>query len=334
MRGRGAPEAGAMKHPLSGQTAVVTGGNSGVGRSSRRDAPAGGRPGHVGLQEPRTRRAGAGGDAGCGDCGRQRGRSDRSQRRETGGDGRRSVSAGSHSRNRRPVPPGRCPRGRRPYRRTRLPAIDILVNNAGISSARRTLSADAFELTFATNHIGHFLLTHLLLERLEAGRGRIVNVSSRGHRGGDLRRASLDDIAHGRAWNGPLQAYADSKLANILFTFESVRRWGGRGITANAVHPGVLATDIWNKTPWIARLLIRPFTWFMDRPEVGGAAVMNLVGGPAGGVTGSYFNVQREEKPSAQARDRILAHELWERSLEWTRVSFGRNHGESDNAQP
>ena len=202
---------------------------------------------------------------------------------------------------------------------TRLPAIDILVNNAGISSARRTLSADAFELTFATNHIGHFLLTHLLLERLEAGRGRIVNVSSRGHRGGDLRRASLDDIARGRAWNGPLQAYADSKLANILFTFESVRRWGDRGITANAVHPGVLATDIWNKTPWIARLLIRPFTWFMDRPEVGGAAVMNLVGGPAGGVTGSYFNVQREEKPSAQARDRILAHELWERSLEWTR---------------
>ena len=202
---------------------------------------------------------------------------------------------------------------------TRLSAVDILINNAGISSARRTLSADGFELTFATNHIGHFLLTHLLLERLEAGRGRIVNVSSRGHRRGDLRGADLDDIARGRAWKGGLQAYADSKLANILFTLESARRWGGRGITANAVHPGVLATDIWNKTPWIARLLIRPFTWFMDRPEVGGAAVMNLVGNPAGdAVTGRYFNMNDEETPSPQARDEALAGELWERSLEWT----------------
>ena len=183
---------------------------------------------------------------------------------------------------------------------------------------RPVLSADGFELTFATNHLGHFLLTHLLLEPLEAGRGRIVNVSSRGHRGGDLRRASLDDIARGRAWKGPLQAYADSKLANILFTFESIRRRGARGITANAVHPGVLATDIWNKTPPVVRLLIRPFTWFMDRPQVGGAAVMNLVTGPAGAVTGRYFNEQDEEAPSPQALDEALAHELWERSLEWT----------------
>ena len=121
------------------------------------------------------------------------------------------------------------------------------------------------------------------------------------------------------AWKGGLQAYADSKLANILFTLESGRRWDGRGITANAVHPGVLATDIWNKTPWIARLLIRPFTWFMDRPEVGGAAVMNLVAGPGGDtVTGRYFNMNDEETPSPQAWDEALARELWERCLEWT----------------
>ena len=202
----------------------------------------------------------------------------------------------------------------------RHPAIDILVNNAGVAQAGRLKSAEGFELTFATNHLGHFLLTHLLLERLEAGRGRIVNVSSRGHRRGDLRRASLEDIARGRAWQGALPAYGDSKLANVLFTAESVRRWGGRGITANAVHPGVLATEIWNKAPPLVRLLIRPFTWFMDRPDVGGAAVMNLVADPSrDAITGRYFNVLEDEPPSAQARDEGLARELWERSLEWTR---------------
>ena len=202
-----------------------------------------------------------------------------------------------------------------------LPSIDILVNNAGVSQARCVKSPEGFELTFATNHLGHFLLTHLLLDRLEAGRGRIVNVSSRGHRHGDLRRASLDDIARGHAWRGGLRAYGDSKLANILFTTESVRRWGSRGITANAVHPGVLATEIWKKTPLVVRALFLPFTWFMDKPEVGGAAVMNLVRDPArDDVTGRYFDIEAEKAPSAQAQDEDLAQELWDRSVQWTEV--------------
>ena len=201
-----------------------------------------------------------------------------------------------------------------------LEAIDILVNNAGVTRPRCVHSPEGFELTFATNHLGHFLLTRLLRDRLEAGRGRIVNVSSRGHRSGDLRRAGLDDIARGRAWEGALQAYADSKLANVLFTFETARRWGSRGITANAVHPGVLATEIWKKTSLAARLLVLPFIWFMASPKVGGKAVMNLVADPSrDDVTGRYFHVQREESPSAQARDEALARELWEASVEWTR---------------
>lgn len=201
----------------------------------------------------------------------------------------------------------------------RLPAIDILVNNAGVTRPKRVHSPEGFELTFATNHLGHFLLTRLLREGLEAGRGRIVNVSSRGHRSGDLRRAELEDIARGRAWEGALQAYADSKLANVLFTSETARRWGARGITANAVHPGVLATEIWKKTSLAPRLLLLPFTWFMSSPDVGGRAVMNLVADPArDGVTGRYFHVQREKTPSAQARDESLARELWEHSVEWT----------------
>ena len=219
----------------------------------------------------------------------------------------------------------------------RLPAIDILVNNAGVAQARRVESAEGFELTFATNHLGHFLLTHLLLDRLEAGRGRIVNVSSRGHRGGDLRRAPLEDIARGRAWKGALQAYGDSKLANILFTVESVRRWGGRGITANAVHPGVLATEIWKKTPRVVRILLRPFTWFMDKPDVGGAAVMNVVRDPSrdADLNGRYFSEQDEERPSTQARDEKLARELWDRSLEWTEDHRSQipTDGGNDDAQ-
>lgn len=202
----------------------------------------------------------------------------------------------------------------------RLPEIDILVNNAGVTRPRCVHSPEGFELTFATNHLGHFLLTRLLRERLEAGRGRIVNVSSRGHRSGDLRRAGLEDIARGRAWEGALQAYADSKLANVLFTFEAALRWDSRGITANAVHPGVLATEIWRKTSLAARLLVLPFTWFMASPEVGGKAVLNLVEDPSrDDVTGRYFHVQREKTPSPQARNEALARELWERSVEWTR---------------
>lgn len=203
---------------------------------------------------------------------------------------------------------------------SRLPAIDILVNNAGVTRPKCVHSPEGFELTFATNHLGHFLLTRLLREGLEAGRGRIVNVSSRGHRSGDLRRAGLEDIARGQAWDGALQAYADSKLANVLFTLETVRRWGARGITANAVHPGVLATEIWKKTSLAPRLLLLPFTWFMSSPDVGGRAVMNLVGDPSrDDVTGRYFHVLKEQSPSEQARDEPLARELWERSVEWTR---------------
>ncbi len=348
----GAAEESAVKHPLAGQTAVVTGANSGVGRSATQMLLRAGA--HV-TMICRSRERGERALAELRDSAMAGEGAENPNENETGGAAGRpelTLEVADLSRQ-ADVRAAACRIA------TRLPAIDILVNNAGISQARRVLSADEFELTFGTNHIGHFLLSHLLLERLAAGRGRIVNVSSRAHRRGDLRRASLDDIARGLAWNGGLQAYADSKLANILFTFESVRRWAAHGITANALHPGVLATEIWKKTPRAVCLLVRPFTWFMDGPEVGGAAVMNLVTGSAGDtVTGCYFNVQREEKPSTRASDRILAQELWERSLEWTDgcterrgqrgCTAGRMRrglvpraagetptgGESDNAQP
>jgi len=200
----------------------------------------------------------------------------------------------------------------------RLDRIDILVNNAGLALDRLQTTADGFELTFATCHLGHFLLTNLLLDRLQGG-GRIVNVSSTAHRFGNLRRAPIDRIARGRAWKGGFPAYCDAKLANVLFTAESARRWTGHGIAANAVHPGVLATNIWNRSHGMMGLLMRAFTVFMRRADVGGTAVLELIRrSEPGQMSGRYFHVRAERPPQPQAVDLKLASELWERSLAWT----------------
>ena len=200
----------------------------------------------------------------------------------------------------------------------RLARIDILVNNAGLALDRLQTTAEGFERTFATSHLGHFLLTNLLLDRLRGG-GRIVNVSSTAHRFGDLLRAPLEEIACGHAWKGGFPAYCDAKLANVLFTVESARRWQADGVAAAAVHPGVLATGIWNRHHGALGLLMRAFTIFMRNPDVGGNAVMAAIRrSEPGGVTGRYFHVTDERSPQPQAEDRALARDLWERSLSWT----------------
>ena len=197
----------------------------------------------------------------------------------------------------------------------RLDRIDILVNNAGLALDRLQTTAEGFELTFATCHLGHFLLTNLLLERLRGG-SRIVNVSSTAHRFGDLRRAPLDRIARGQAWKGGFPAYCDAKLANVLFTAESARRWSGHGIAANAVHPGVLATNIWSRNHGAMALLMRAITVFMRRADVGGTAVLELIRrSEPGRVSGRYFQVNAERRPQRQAEDPDLARDLWEFSL-------------------
>ncbi len=197
-------------------------------------------------------------------------------------------------------------------------SIDILVNNAGVWRNRLELTAAGFERTFATNHLGHFLLTNRLLPRLSGG-GHIVNVSSEAHRSGDLRRTDLDEIARGLAWRGTFPAYADSKLANVLFTVEAARRWREHGVTVNAVHPGVLATGLWNQNSGVLAAVLRFFKLFMRSPRVGGNAVFSaLERALRDGATGRYFRVTGESAPQPQAVDKALAHELWERSLRWT----------------
>ena len=202
--------------------------------------------------------------------------------------------------------------------KARLDRIDVLVNNAGLAVDRRQTTAEGFELTFATCHLGHFLLTNLLPDRLRDG-GRIVNVSSMVHRSGDLLRAPLDDIARGGAWKGGFQAYSDAKLANVLFTVEAARRFQDQGISANALHPGALATNIWNRYHGVPGLFMRALAVFMRNPEIGGKAVLETVrrSGP-GGSSGRYFHVYAERMPQPQADDRDLARDLWEHSLVWT----------------
>jgi len=203
----------------------------------------------------------------------------------------------------------------------RLESVDILVNNAGVWRQRLETSPDGFEVTFATNHLAHFLLTDLLLERLLAGRGRVVNVSSEAHRRGDFRRADIEAVARGGAWKNGIQAYGDSKLANVLFTRGLVARTGPRGLTANAIHPGVLSTRIWNQNSGPISVMMRAMKWIMSKPDVGGRAVMHQVAAAdldqVTQVTGRYFKVEREVEPSAQALDDSLVDELWERSSGW-----------------
>ena len=196
--------------------------------------------------------------------------------------------------------------------RSRLTHIDVLVNNAGILSARRAITGDEFERTMATNYLGPFLLTNLLKEPLAAARGRIVNVSSDGHRSGDLTRAPLEDILRGRAWGGMVRAYGDSKLAQILFTFEWMRRMPG--VIANVLHPGTLRTRVWNRNWHPLSLFMQPFKLFMEKPERGAEAVMRLTHPGIADQGGEYFDKRRSARAADQAYDERLAAELWDMS--------------------
>lgn len=199
--------------------------------------------------------------------------------------------------------------------RARHPAVHALVNNAGVYRPRLERTAAGLEVTMATNHLGHFVLTTRLRGVLERGGARVVVVSSNGHRSARLRRAGLSAILRGEAWSGGIQAYCDSKLANVLFAFELARRWSGSGVTANALHPGVLSTRIWNQNANPLSLLMRLVKPFMKPPRVGGDAAFALAADPAhAATTGRYFDVRTPAEAHGDAYDQALAHDLWETS--------------------
>lgn len=191
--------------------------------------------------------------------------------------------------------------------------IALLINNAGIVSSFRRRSADGFELCFATNHLGPFLLTRLLLDRLSPA-ARIVNVASWMHVRG---RLDLQSIDARRAPYSPTQAYAQSKLANVMFTFALARRLEGQDITVNCLHPGVVATNL---LPRLLRAFYRLTGRAMIDAERGARTSLYLALAPeVAGMSGRYFDEQqRERAASALARDVQQQELLWEASERWT----------------
>lgn len=194
-------------------------------------------------------------------------------------------------------------------------AIDVLINNAGIVSMRRALSADGFELVFATNHLGPFLLTELLRECM-APRGRIVNVASNVHFKGTLDLGEIERAA-GKTYH-PRAVYAQSKLANVLHTFALARRVREKGasLSVNCLHPGVVKTRLLPR--WLAAVkpLISPG---MIDAERGARTTLYLALDPAAdGLHGAYLDEhQRVQPASALARSEALQEALWTASARW-----------------
>lgn len=200
----------------------------------------------------------------------------------------------------------------------RHPRIDVLVNNAGGMFRRRSLSADGIEMTFALNHLSYYLLTHLLLPALaKAPAGRIVNVASDAHRGVDI---DFDNLGGERGYRG-LKAYKRSKLANICFTFELARRLEGGTVSANALHPGFVATDIGARSDWMATIAWRLVSRFAIDVEKGAQTSIYLAASKeVEGVNGRYFSYCRPAAPSAPACDLDVQRRIWDVSAAMTGV--------------
>ena len=200
-----------------------------------------------------------------------------------------------------------------------LPRLDVLVNNAGLMLAERVLTEDGIETTFAVNHLAYFLLARLLEPTLVAGApARIVNVASRAHESGTLR---FDDLMGTKAYDG-WKAYAHSKLANVVFTYELARRLAGTGVTANCLHPGVVGTNIGNAGPSWIRFGIKLARPFLLSSAKGAATSIYLASSPeVEGASGKYFVDRRERRSSDESYDRAVATRLWDVSEELTAAS-------------
>ena len=195
--------------------------------------------------------------------------------------------------------------------KSKYQSLNVLVNNAGAIFLRRQESADGIEMTFALNHLNYFLLTNLLLDTLKASApARIINVSSRAH----VRVPGLnfDDLQNRKGYAGQ-QVYGQSKLANVLFTYELARRLEGTRITVNALHPGFVATRFATNNGVLARLARPLLDLFAISVEEGARTMVYLATSPeVEGMTGKYFYRQQAIPSSPASYDEEAARRLWE----------------------
>lgn len=200
--------------------------------------------------------------------------------------------------------------------RERFNRLDVLVNNAGVMPGKRYTTEDGFELIFGTNHLGHYLLTHKLLDLLRrSAPARIVVVASTMHHRGQI---NFDDLQAEHKY-GPMSVYSNSKLANVMFAFALARRLKGSGVTANCLHPGIVRTQIIQKQigdyPAILRPLAIPFLALALSPAQGARTSIHLASSPEiEGVSGKYFVRCKPARSSARSHDVSVQEKLWDLS--------------------
>lgn len=201
--------------------------------------------------------------------------------------------------------------------------LDILINNAGVMRCPRQTTKEGFEMQIGVNHLGHFLLTHLLLDFLKASTpSRIINVSSIAHARGFIDTSDFNSEKN----YDPKKAYEQSKLANVLFTRELAKRLEGSGVTVNALHPGIVDTELMRHmgivTSFFGKITVYPLLWiFTKRPQSGAQTSLYCALEPSlEKVTGEYFSDCKRAEMADSAKDEKMALWLWKLSEKWCRL--------------
>ncbi|XP_032069642.1 retinol dehydrogenase 14-like [Thamnophis elegans] len=283
--------------PMEGKTAIITGANSGLGRATAAE----------------LLRQGARVIMACRDCGRAE-EAARELRAEVGlcsrGGGECRGELVVHELDLASL------RSVRSFCQQVLqeePRLDVLINNAGIFQCPYMKTEDGFEMQFGVNHLGHFLLTNLLLSLLKSSApSRIVVVSSKLYKHGEI---NFDDLNSELSYNKSF-AYSRSKLANILFTRELARRIQNTGVTVNVLHPGIVRTNLgrYVHIPLLAKPLFNLVSWaFFKSPSEGAQTIVYLSTSPeVEGVSGKYFGDCKEEQLLPKATDDLVARKMWD----------------------
>jgi len=197
-----------------------------------------------------------------------------------------------------------------------FPHIDVLINNAGVHMTTRQLTVDGYETAFAVNHLASFLITSLLLKRMEkSAPSRIIQVNSEGHRFNGLK---IDDLNWEKRKYGGYGGYGASKTAQLMTVWELNDLLQGKGVTINAMHPGAVKSNIGTNNGkfynWFSKFLIQPT---LKSPEISGEAIYYLASSPEmEGVGGKFFNLTNEEIPAPHAQNRELGKQIFQKSKE------------------